>query len=101
MLLCIDEPSMGLSPLMVDRVYEILSRWKAQGLTVLMVEQNANRALELADRAYVLSNGAVALEGTAAALRADPAIQAAYRGGEPGSTATALRSASAGGSALV
>ncbi len=79
-LLCIDEPSMGLSPLMVERVYEILARWKAQGLTILMVEQSANQALELVDRAYVLRNGVVVLEGTAAQLKSDPAIQEAYLG---------------------
>ena len=79
-ILCIDEPSMGLSPLMVDRVYEILARWKAQGLTILMVEQSANHALALVDRAYVLRNGVVVLEGDAAALRDDPAIQEAYLG---------------------
>lgn len=65
---------------MVERVYEILARWKAQGLTILMVEQSANQALELVDRAYVLRNGSVALEGTAAELRNDPAIQEAYLG---------------------
>ncbi|MBS7706940.1 ATP-binding cassette domain-containing protein [Chelatococcus asaccharovorans] len=79
-ILCIDEPSMGLSPLMVDRVYEILARWKAQGLTIIMVEQSANHALELVDRAYVLRNGVVVLEGEAAKLRNDPAIQEAYLG---------------------
>lgn len=79
-LLCIDEPSMGLSPQMVERVYDILARWKAQGLTILMVEQSANQALELVDRAYVLRNGVVALEGTAAELRNDPAIREAYLG---------------------
>jgi branched-chain amino acid transport system ATP-binding protein len=71
---------MGLSPLMVDRVYEILARWKAQGLTIIMVEQSANHALELVDRAYVLRNGVVVLEGEAAKLRNDPAIQEAYLG---------------------
>jgi ABC-type branched-subunit amino acid transport system ATPase component len=78
--LCIDEPSMGLSPAMVDRVYEILARWKAQGLTILMVEQSAHHALHLVDRAYVLRNGAVVMEGSAAALRNDPAVQEAYLG---------------------
>ena len=80
-LLCIDEPSMGLSPAMVDRVYEILARWKAQGLTILMVEQSANRALELVDRAYVLKNGAIDLAGDARALAANPAVRQAYLGG--------------------
>jgi ABC-type branched-subunit amino acid transport system ATPase component len=79
-LLCIDEPSMGLSPMMVDRVYEILARWKSQGLTILMVEQSANHALQLVDRAYVLRNGAVAMTGTAAELRNDPAVREAYLG---------------------
>jgi branched-chain amino acid transport system ATP-binding protein len=87
-LLCIDEPSMGLSPMMVDRVYEILARWKDQGLIILMVEQSANRALELVDRAYVLKNRAIDLAGDAADLRADPAVQEAYLGGS-----TASRSA--------
>jgi ABC-type branched-subunit amino acid transport system ATPase component len=79
-ILCIDEPSMGLSPMMVDRVYEILARWKAQGLTILMVEQSANHALQLVDRAYVLRGGAVVIEGMAQDLRNDPAIQEAYLG---------------------
>jgi len=80
-LLCIDEPSMGLSPRMVDQVYDVLFRWKAQGLTILMVEQNATMALELADRAYVLRNGAVNVSGAAVALRSDRAIKEAYLGG--------------------
>ncbi len=88
-ILCIDEPSMGLSPMMVERVYEILARWKAQGLTILMVEQSANHALQLADRAYVLRGGAVVIEGAAADLRNDPAIQEAYLGA--GQTARADR----------
>jgi branched-chain amino acid transport system ATP-binding protein len=79
-VLCIDEPSMGLSPMMVDRVYDILARWKSQGLTILMVEQSANHALQLVDRAYVLSHGAVVMAGTAAALRNDPAVREAYLG---------------------
>jgi ABC-type branched-subunit amino acid transport system ATPase component len=79
-ILCIDEPSMGLSPMMVERVYEILARWKAQGLTILMVEQSANHALALADRAYVLRGGAVVIEGAAADLRHDTAIREAYLG---------------------
>lgn len=82
LVLCIDEPSMGLSPLMVDRVYEILARWKSQGLTILMVEQSANKALELVDRAYVLRNGIVSLEGRAAELRDNQAVREAYLGGD-------------------
>ncbi|MGX9964540.1 ABC transporter ATP-binding protein [Roseomonas sp. F4] len=80
-LLCIDEPSMGLSPLFVDHVYEVLARWKAAGLTILMVEQNANMALQLADRAYVLRNGAIVVQGAAAELAGDPELRKAYLGG--------------------
>jgi branched-chain amino acid transport system ATP-binding protein len=79
-LICIDEPSMGLSPRFVDAVYEVLFRWKAAGQTILLVEQNARIALELADRAYVLQHGHVVLQGTAANLAADPAVQKAYLG---------------------
>ncbi|GAA4338293.1 ABC transporter ATP-binding protein [Pigmentiphaga soli] len=79
-LVCIDEPSMGLSPRFVDAVYEVLFRWKAEGQTILLVEQNARIALELADRAYVLQHGHVVLEGGAADLAADPAVQKAYLG---------------------
>jgi branched-chain amino acid transport system ATP-binding protein len=79
-LLCIDEPSMGLSPLYVDRVYEAIAALKARGATILMVEQSANRALEIADRAYVLRSGHVVVRGRAAALAGDPAIRRAYLG---------------------
>ncbi len=81
-LVCIDEPSMGLSPKFVDAVYEVLFRWKASGQTILLVEQNARIALELADRAYVLQHGHVVLQGRAADLAADPAVQQAYLGAE-------------------
>src|SRR5690606_8664793 len=70
-LICIDEPSMGLSPKFVDLVYEVLFRWKEAGQTILLVEQNARIALELADRGYVLQHGHVILQGTAAELSAD------------------------------
>jgi branched-chain amino acid transport system ATP-binding protein len=79
-LVCIDEPSMGLSPRFVDMVYQVLFRWKAAGQTILLVEQNARIALELADRAYVLQHGHVIISGTAAQLSADPAVQKAYLG---------------------
>ncbi|WP_255468802.1 ABC transporter ATP-binding protein [Reyranella sp. CPCC 100927] len=79
-LICIDEPSMGLSPRFVDAVYEVLFRWKEAGQTILLVEQNARIALELADRAYVLQHGHVVLQGRAADLAADPAVQKAYLG---------------------
>jgi branched-chain amino acid transport system ATP-binding protein len=80
-LLCIDEPSMGLSPRYVDTVYEALFRLREEGLTLLMVEQNANRALELAHRAYILRGGAIAKSGAAAELRGDPEVKRAYLGG--------------------
>ncbi len=80
-LLCIDEPSMGLSPLFVDQVYDILASWKELGLTVLMVEQNANMALTIADRGYVLKEGHVSVSGTAAELLDNPDVQRAYLGG--------------------
>ncbi|MCO5157774.1 MAG: ABC transporter ATP-binding protein [Aquamicrobium sp.] len=80
-LLCIDEPSMGLSPLFVDQVYEILARWKAQGMTILMVEQNANMALSIADRGYVLKQGHVSVSGTSAELLDNDEVRRAYLGG--------------------
>jgi len=79
-LICIDEPSMGLSPKFVDAVYEVLFRWKAAGQTILLVEQNARIALELADRAYVLQHGQVVLSGSARDLATDAAVQKAYLG---------------------
>lgn len=79
-LICIDEPSMGLSPRYVDLVYDVLFRWKAAGQTILLVEQNARIALELADRAYVLQHGHVIIQGSAADLAADPAVRKAYLG---------------------
>ena len=79
-LLLLDEPSMGLSPLYVDRVYEAITALKAKGVTILMVEQSANRALEIADRAYVLRSGHVVVRGKASALAGDPAIRRAYLG---------------------
>jgi len=79
-MICIDEPSMGLSPKFVDRVYDVLFRWKSAGQTILLVEQNARIALELADRAYVLQHGHVVLTGAASDLTADPMVQKAYLG---------------------
>jgi branched-chain amino acid transport system ATP-binding protein len=79
-LLCIDEPSMGLSPLYVDRIYEAIAALQARGATILMVEQSANRALEVADRAYVLRAGHIVVRGRAGALAGDPAIRRAYLG---------------------
>ena len=80
-LLLLDEPSMGLSPLMVEKIFETLRTIAAQGVTLLLVEQNANLALQVSDRGYVLDNGTVTLHGPAADLLADPRVRAAYLGG--------------------
>lgn len=80
-LICIDEPSMGLSPRYVDTVYDALFALRDEGLTILMVEQNANRALELAHRAYILRGGYIAKSGSAPDLRHDPEVKRAYLGG--------------------
>jgi branched-chain amino acid transport system ATP-binding protein len=80
-LLLLDEPSMGLSPIMVDKIFEVVRAVHAQGTTVLLVEQNASRALSIADRAYVMESGLVSLSGPAAQLLNLPEVQAAYLGG--------------------
>ena len=79
-LLLLDEPSMGLSPIMVDKIFEVIDTIHRQGVAVLLVEQNATRALELADRGYVMESGEVTLSGPAADLLGDPQVQAAYLG---------------------
>lgn len=81
-LLCIDEPSMGLSPLYVDKVYDIIRTMQAKGTTILMVDQNANKAIEVAHRVYVLKGGRIVLEGQARELAGDPSIRQAYLGEE-------------------
>lgn len=81
-LICMDEPTMGLSPLFVDRVLELVQQINQQGVTVFMVEQNANLALQIAHRGYVLQNGHIVLEGAAQSLLNNPEIQDAYLGGE-------------------
>jgi branched-chain amino acid transport system ATP-binding protein len=80
-LLLLDEPSMGLAPVLVDLIFETIERIRAQGTTVLLVEQNALAALEIADYAYVLESGRLNLEGPAAQLLDDPSVTAAYLGG--------------------
>jgi branched-chain amino acid transport system ATP-binding protein len=79
-LLMLDEPSLGLAPLIVRDVFRLISEIKARGTTLLLVEQNARKALEIADFAYVLEGGRVAAAAPAAALRDDPAVVAAYLG---------------------
>lgn len=80
-LICMDEPTMGLSPLFVDRVLESIEKIQSQGIAVFMVEQNANLALQIAHRGYVLQNGRIVLEGAAKELLNRPEIQDAYLGG--------------------
>jgi branched-chain amino acid transport system ATP-binding protein len=79
-LLCMDEPSMGLSPVFVEQVFDIIQTINKQGTTIFMVEQNANMALQIADRAYVLQTGQVVLSGAAAELRQNEMIREAYLG---------------------
>jgi branched-chain amino acid transport system ATP-binding protein len=80
-LLLLDEPSLGLAPQMVDTVFDVIKKIHSDGVTILLVEQNALRALEVADRAYVVETGRILLSGTGAALRRNPEVQKAYLGG--------------------
>jgi branched-chain amino acid transport system ATP-binding protein len=80
-LLLLDEPSMGLAPVLVDVIFETITRIREQGVTVLLVEQNALAALEIADYAYVLESGRLNMEGQADKLLDDPSVTAAYLGG--------------------
>jgi branched-chain amino acid transport system ATP-binding protein len=77
----LDEPSMGLAPILVEEVFRIIARLKQQGVTMLLVEQFAAAALNVADYAYVLENGRISVHGPAGRLKNDPAVQAAYLGG--------------------
>jgi branched-chain amino acid transport system ATP-binding protein len=79
-LLLLDEPSMGLAPILVERIYETVAEINKQGTTILLVEQNANFALEYSSRGYVLETGTVALADKSAALRENPDVQKAYLG---------------------
>jgi len=81
-LLLLDEPSMGLSPLLVETIFSTITSIREQGSTILLVEQNALMALEIADRAYVLESGAITLEGTGAELGRDDSVRRAYLGEE-------------------
>jgi branched-chain amino acid transport system ATP-binding protein len=80
-VILLDEPSMGLAPILVDEVFRIIERLKASGVTMLLVEQFAAAALNVADYGYVLENGRIAVHGPAERLRNDPAVKAAYLGG--------------------
>jgi branched-chain amino acid transport system ATP-binding protein len=79
-LLMLDEPSMGLAPILVERIYETIAEINRDGVTILLVEQNANYALDIAAHGYVLETGHVALAGDSAKLRDDPEVQKAYLG---------------------
>ena len=79
-VLLLDEPSMGLSPIMVDKIFEVVRHVAAQGVTILLVEQNASRALGIADRGYVMESGIVTMNGNAKELLNDPRVRAAYLG---------------------
>ncbi len=79
-LLLLDEPSMGIAPILVDRIYETIEEINKQGMTILLVEQNANYGLGVSHRAYVLETGTVALADTSASLRENPDVQKAYLG---------------------
>lgn len=80
-ILLLDEPSLGLAPFLITEIFNIVKDLNKDGKTVLIVEQNANRALEIADRAYVLETGVVVLEGTGKELLVDPKVKEAYLGG--------------------
>ena len=79
-VLLLDEPSMGLSPIMVDKIFEVVREVSGRGVTVLLVEQNASRALGIADRGYVMESGVVSMNGDAKELLNDPRVRAAYLG---------------------
>ena len=79
-LLLLDEPSMGLAPLMVQKVFETVLRVSGEGVTILLIEQNAKLALEVSHRGYVMESGEITLAGPAKTLLHDPAVRAAYLG---------------------
>jgi branched-chain amino acid transport system ATP-binding protein len=79
-VLLMDEPSMGLSPIMVDKIFEVVNDIHGRGVTILLVEQNASRALQLATRGYVMDSGEITMSGDAKALLNDPKVRAAYLG---------------------
>ena len=79
-LLLLDEPSLGLAPLMVERIFETIAELKRQGRTILLVEQNVHHAFDVADRVYVMETGRITLDGAADALRRDPKVEQSYLG---------------------
>jgi len=79
-VLLMDEPSMGLSPIMVDKIFQVVKEVYEQGVTILLVEQNASRALQIANRAYVMESGLITMSGDARQMLSDPKVRAAYLG---------------------
>jgi branched-chain amino acid transport system ATP-binding protein len=80
-LLLLDEPSLGLAPIVIQQIFEIIEQLRRDGVTVFLVEQNANQALKLADRGYVLENGLIVMQGSGDELLRDPRVREAYLGG--------------------
>lgn len=80
-LLLLDEPSLGLAPIIIQKIFETIEQLRQEGVTVFLVEQNANQALKLADRGYVLENGRIVMQGSGEELLADPRVRDAYLGG--------------------
>lgn len=80
-LMLIDEISMGLMPIVVDRVFKLIQKLHQEGITILLVEQNAKKALAIADRGYLLETGQIVLQDSAQGLKVNPMIQKAYLGG--------------------
>jgi branched-chain amino acid transport system ATP-binding protein len=79
-LLLLDEPTLGLAPLVVKQIFEILQKLNNEGMTILLIEQNANQALKLSEYAYILENGRIALEGQSSSLRSAPTVEQSYLG---------------------
>jgi branched-chain amino acid transport system ATP-binding protein len=79
-ILLLDEPSLGLAPIIVNQVYDMITKIRESGITILLVEQNAKKALSIADKAYVLENGKIVIEGSGAELLRSPAVKKAYLG---------------------
>lgn len=80
-LLLLDEPSLGLAPIIIQQIFDIIEQLRKDGVTVFLVEQNANQALKLADRAYVLENGRIVMQGSGSELLVNPKVRDAYLGG--------------------
>ena len=81
-MIAFDEPSLGLAPNIIKQIFQMIQEIRSQGISILLIEQNANMALKIADRAYVLETGRITLKGDAKSLRKDDAIRKAYLGGK-------------------